>query len=79
VIADFINDLKQNIAPSFILWELLTQFSLSQQISSIFLENILITQLFDILAPDSINNSQKIYRDSGVYKLEDTMRHKIAQ
>ncbi|BAP18078.1 hybrid sensor histidine kinase/response regulator [cyanobacterium endosymbiont of Epithemia turgida] len=79
VIADFINDLKQNLAPSFILWELLTQFSLSQQISSSFLENIFITQLLNILAPDSINNSQKIYRDSGFYKLEDTMRQKIAQ
>ncbi|BBA80085.1 two-component hybrid sensor and regulator [cyanobacterium endosymbiont of Rhopalodia gibberula] len=79
MIADFINDLKQNLAPSFILWELLTQYSLSKQISSSFLEKIFITQLFDILAPDSINDSQKIYRDLSFYRLEDTLRQKIGQ
>ncbi|YAI82287.1 MAG: hybrid sensor histidine kinase/response regulator [cyanobacterium endosymbiont of Rhopalodia sterrenbergii] len=79
MIADFINDLKANLAPSFILWELLTQYSLSQQISSSFLENIFITQLFDIIAPDSINDSQKENREPGFYKLEDSLRQKIAQ
>ena len=80
VIADFINDLKQNLTPSFTLWDILTQFSLSQQTSSSFLEKIFITQLFDILAPDFINDSQKTYRDPGVYKpMEDTLRQKIIQ
>lgn len=79
-IADFINDLKQNLAPSFTLWEILTQFSLNQQTSSSFLEKIFIIKLFDILAPDFINDSQKNYRDLGVYKpVEDTLRQKIIQ
>ncbi|WP_267384099.1 ATP-binding protein [Cyanobacterium sp. uoEpiScrs1] len=79
IIAEFINNLKQNIAPSFILWELLTQFPLSQQISSSFIEKIFITQLFNILSPDSISDSQENNLYPGSYKLEDTIRQQIAQ
>lgn len=79
-IADFIDYLKQQLPPTSVLRDHLASFSGDQPFLVTPLQSFLITQIINILAPDSSADSQEIYTTAMVCKpVEDALRQQIAQ
>ncbi len=79
-ITEFINYLIQYLPATSVWGDRLRNFSDSQLVSLTPLPRVFITELVNILAPNSLAESQEIYSDFGVCKpVEDALRQQIAQ
>ncbi|HAC65437.1 MAG TPA: hybrid sensor histidine kinase/response regulator [Cyanothece sp. UBA12306] len=80
VIADFIDYLRQNLPPTSVTRDKLSSFSNHQSLLISPVQNFLINKLVNILAADSLVESQKRYTNAAVCQpVEDALRQQIAQ